>query len=104
MILLLAIVLFALNTAYLAAFASPSLFYYGNVVLHMALGLGLSVWLGRRLLRAWPAMNIGLRLAWILCAAGALTGVAIMIVGAAGPFRRLLPIHIALSLAGSLPL
>jgi tetratricopeptide (TPR) repeat protein len=95
---------FALNTAYLAAFASPSLFYFVNVVLHMALGLGLAVVLGRRLAGAWDATHMGLRLAWILCAAGALTGVAIMIVGAAGPFRRLLPIHIALSLAGGVPL
>ena len=27
------------NSAYLAAFASPSLFYFANVVLHMALGV-----------------------------------------------------------------
>src|SRR5438552_1722359 len=104
MILLLAIVLFALSTAYLAGFATASLFYFANVVLHMALGLGLAVVLGRRLMGAWGTTNMVLRLAWVLCAAGALTGVAIMIVGAAGPFRRLLPIHIALSLAGGVPL
>ena len=70
----------------------------------MALGLGLAVVLGRRLAGAWRTTPLLLRLAWVLCAAGALTGVAIMIVGAAGPFRRLLPIHIALSLAGGVPL
>jgi tetratricopeptide (TPR) repeat protein len=104
MTLLFATLLFALNTAYLAAFASPSPFYFFNVVLHMALGLGLAVVFGRRLAGAWRTRPLLLRLAWMLCAAGAITGVAIMIVGAAGPFRRLLPIHIALSLAGGLPL
>jgi tetratricopeptide (TPR) repeat protein len=104
MTLFFAIVLFALNTAYLAAFASPTPFYFANVVLHMALGLVLAVGLGRRLATAWRTTPLLLRLAWVLAAAGALTGAAIMIVGAAGPFRRLLPVHIALSLAGGVPL
>ena len=45
-----------------------------------------------------------MRVTSVLCAAGALTGVAIMIVGAYGPLRRLLTVHIALSLAGGVPL
>src|SRR5664279_2488429 len=32
-----------LNSAYLAAFAQPSIFYMGNVLLHLGLGLGLMV-------------------------------------------------------------
>src|SRR5437868_15092379 len=104
MLLLAAIVVFALNTAYLAVFASPSLFYFVNVVLHMALGLGLAVVLGRRLAATWRTTPLLLRLAWVLCAAAAVSGVAIMILGAAGAYRRLLPIHIALSLAGAVPL
>ena len=44
---------FVLNTAYLSASASASFFYFANVVLHMALGLGLAVVLGRRLADAW---------------------------------------------------
>ena len=31
------------NTAYLAAFASPTIFYMGNVLLHLGLGLALAV-------------------------------------------------------------
>src|SRR5450759_3523354 len=32
-----------LNSGYLAAFAQPSIFYMGNVLLHLGLGLGLMV-------------------------------------------------------------
>src|SRR5271166_563195 len=32
-----------LNTAYIAAFASATVFYMGNVLLHLALGLALSI-------------------------------------------------------------
>src|SRR6188768_2940706 len=99
-----ALTVYGLNTAYLAATASASAFYFANVVLHMALGLVLAVVLGRRLLGAWRRTNLFVRLTSVLCAAGALTGVAIMIVGAAGPLRRLLTLHIALSLAGAVPL
>src|SRR5205807_3351695 len=31
------------NTAYVAAFASPTIFYMGNVLLHLGLGIALSV-------------------------------------------------------------
>ncbi|HMC75646.1 MAG TPA: tetratricopeptide repeat protein [Vicinamibacterales bacterium] len=103
-LLLAATGVFALNTAYLAGTADASLFYFANVVAHMALGVALAFVLGRLLLRSWPSTGMFVRAASILCAAGALTGVAIMVVGAAGPFRRLLTVHIALSLAGGLPL
>jgi tetratricopeptide (TPR) repeat protein len=95
---------FALNTAYLAAFASTSPFYFFNVVLHMALGVVLGIAFGRRLVRSWPRLSILIRLAGVVTAAGALFGVAIMVVGAYGPYRWLLPVHIGLSLAGSVPL
>src|SRR5690348_12974772 len=48
-ILLLALLI---NTAYIAAFASPTIFYMGNVVLHLALGLALTIllfWFLRRM-------------------------------------------------------
>ena len=102
--LLVAGIVFALNTAYLAATANASLFYFVNVGLHMALGLVLAVVLGRRLMAAWRVTAVLVRVAAGLCALGALTGLAIMIVGAAGPFRPLLTLHIAVSLAGSVPL
>src|ERR1017187_1016763 len=39
------------NSGYLAAFAQPSIFYMGNVLLHLGLGLGLmalAAWWARR--------------------------------------------------------
>jgi tetratricopeptide (TPR) repeat protein len=99
-----AVFVFALNTAYLAATASASPFYFTNIVVHMALGLALAVVLGRRLARVWASAGWFVRVTSVLCAGGALTGAAIMVVGAAGPYRRLLTAHIALSLAGGVPL
>ena len=98
------VVLFALNTAYLAAFASPSIIYFANVVLHLALGLTLAWAFGARLMRYWTALAVSTRAAASVLAAGVLAGVAIMILGAAGPYRWLLRVHIGLSLAGSVPL
>ena len=46
------LVLLLINTAYIAAFASPTIFYMGNVVLHLALGVALGImllWFIRRM-------------------------------------------------------
>jgi len=46
------LVLLLVNTAYIAAFASPTIFYMGNVVLHLALGVTLAIvllWLIRQM-------------------------------------------------------
>ena len=46
------LVLLLINTAYIAAFASPTIFYMGNVVLHLALGVALAIvllWFIRRM-------------------------------------------------------
>jgi tetratricopeptide (TPR) repeat protein len=102
--LFIGVAVFALNTAYLAAYASASPFYFGNVVLHMALGLVLAVMLGRRAGGYWANLSILVRLCTLLLAAGALAGIAIMIVGAYGRYRWLLIVHIALSLTGAVPL
>ncbi len=96
--------LLALNTAYLTASASPSLFYFANVVLHFTLGLALAVAFGLRLARAevrLPAIVLGPA---ALLAAGTVVGIAILFLGVAGPYRWLLPVHIWLSMAGGVPL
>jgi tetratricopeptide (TPR) repeat protein len=98
------VAVFAANTAYLAAFAHASAIYFANVVLHMALGLVLAAVFGTRLTRHWSALPTVLRVFALLTAMGALTGVAIMVVGAYGPYRWLLTVHITLSLAGGVPL
>ena len=40
-------VVLLVNTAYIAAFASPTIFYMGNVLAHLVLGLVLAVAFGR---------------------------------------------------------
>ncbi len=50
-LLLILSLVFLINTGYVAAFATPSLFYMGNVMLHLGLGLvltGAAIWLFRR--------------------------------------------------------
>jgi tetratricopeptide (TPR) repeat protein len=95
-----ALLLFLVNTLYLAAFASPTLFYFGNVVLHMTLGLVLggiyAIWLTRR----WRGLGLAVRSSAIVLAAGLAFGVAIIYFGAAGAFRWLLPTHIILTMLG----
>ena len=36
-------VLLLLNTGYISAFATPSIFYMGNVLLHLVLGVALAI-------------------------------------------------------------
>ena len=98
-----AVVVLLVNTGYLAAFAEPTLFYFANVVAHIVLGVALAVIFGRLLFQHWRAMPMPLRAASVVASAGTLAGVAITIVGAAGRFRWLLPVHIVLMLAGSTP-
>jgi tetratricopeptide (TPR) repeat protein len=98
------LVLLLVNSAYLAAFATPSVFYFANVVLHFTLGLGLGVVAVRRVLRRRTTAGALVRLGWIVLAAGALCGLAILVLGAAGRTRWLLPLHIWLTVAGGAPL
>src|SRR4051812_46482147 len=99
-----ALLLLLLNTAYLTAFDSPTIFYFANVVAHILLGCALAVPYGRhafRQRRQWPWLVL---VAATVVAAGAIFGVAITLVGAYGPYRWLLPAHIGLMLGGGVPL
>ena len=102
--LLVAILLLLVNSAYLASSAATTLFYFSNVVFHMVLGLALAVVLTRRLLRTRKTLAPFVLVSVAVLGAGTLFGIAIMIVGAAGRLRWLLPAHIALTLAGGVPL
>ena len=100
---------YALNTAYLAATASPTIFYYGNVVFHIVGGVGLVVaWLwgrGPKSGVSWQGLKtLPYTIGYMLLASGIAFGLLITVVGAAGRWRWLLPVHIALSLAGGVPL
>src|ERR1035437_6541996 len=85
------------NSAYLAAFAQPSVFYMGNVLLHLGLGLGLMVFAalwawrypwecGAFLLSGLPALYLVVRgntkdHRWALWAHILLTVIAVAIIG-----------------------
>ena len=95
-----AVALYLLSTAYLAAYASPTLFYFTNVVLHIVAGVLLAAVGGARLRRVWPLLRLPVRLASIVLAVGIAFGIAIVFLGAAGPWRWLLPVHIGITLIG----
>ena len=98
-----AFVVLLLNSAYLAATASASLFYFANVAFHAALGTVITgLALTHLRTRAWrlPAAAIP---AAILLGLGALSGLAIAVVGATRPYRWLLAAHVACSVAGAIP-
>jgi tetratricopeptide (TPR) repeat protein len=92
------LVLLLINTAYIAAFASPTVFYMGNVVLHLALGVALAImlpWFIRRMPVAGSLFLIA-----------ALAGVFLAVRGNTTPHRWVLEGHIAvagLALLAGLP-
>jgi Flp pilus assembly protein TadD len=92
------LVLLLINTAYIAAFASPTIFYMGNVVLHLALGVALAIvllWFIRRM-----------PLAGSLFLVAALAGMFLAVRGNTTPHRWVLQAHIvvaALALLAGLP-
>src|SRR5260370_20874575 len=77
-----AIALLLLNTAYLAAVASPTIFYFSNVVLHIGLGLVIAFVLARAYYRRRDQIPPLLQVFVLLLAAGTLAGAAIVVVGA----------------------
>ena len=92
----------AVNSAYLAAFATPSLFYYANVALHVVLGVAALI-LAIGWLRGRPErMPLSWTLAALLLGAGAVLGGALVATGTTTRFRWLLLSHIAASTAGAL--
>jgi len=83
------LVLLLINTAYIAAFASPTIFYMGNVVLHLALGVALAIilmWFIRRM-----------PLAGALFFIAALAGVFLAVRGNTTPHRWVLQVHIVVA-------
>jgi tetratricopeptide (TPR) repeat protein len=90
-----------LNSAYLAAFASPTLFYYSNVALHVLLGVVL-LGLGVRWLFRWRAsLSAPAMVSASLLVAGGAAGLALSFTGATRAWRWLLVTHIVLATAGS---
>jgi tetratricopeptide (TPR) repeat protein len=99
--LVLGFLVLIVNSAYLAARADPSPFYFANVMLHMALGLALAVVAAVRWARRWRGGPRLLLAAAPLLGVAAVSGVALALLGATRPHAWILWTHIATAIAGS---
>ena len=99
--LLTAFIVLLLNSAYLYALPAPSLWYFANVALHPLLGLALALVVGVRAARWSRGHGSLVRLTIAVLGAGALLGVAVLILGATRPYRPLVLAHVVTSSAGS---
>jgi len=86
--------------SFLYAFPAPNLFYAVIVLLHLAAGAVLAVFLIPLLLRLPREGSGQTRLGWVLLAAGAALGVALIFTGTPRALRPWLYGHIGLSSAG----
>ena len=90
-----------LNSAYLWAFADPTLWYFAQVALHPLLGLALSVGAARLLLaRRWSPGRLGVA-ALAVSGVGLGLGVGVLTLGATTPYRLLVVAHVAISTVGA---
>ena len=97
-----ALLVLGLNSLYLAARADASLVYFANVALHAALGLGITVAVGRITRRHWAAFDGPWRAAAAVAGLGAAIGFVLLFTGATRPFRPLLYAHFGLVALGAL--
>jgi len=99
-----AFVVLLLNSAYLWPFAEPTLFYLGNLVLHMVLGLILAAACLVYLFRQFKSLSFAMRLGLILFLLSAVPGIVLMKVGGMRPNRWLLHTHIAMAIPAAIVL
>ena len=92
------------NSSYLAAYADPSLFYFGNVVLHLMLGVVLAIGFAVYAFKQFRQFSRLLKVAALLLGASVALGLFMMRFGATRQYRWALYSHIALAVAGSIPL
>jgi tetratricopeptide (TPR) repeat protein len=100
-LLVIAFVILLVNSSYLAAYASPTLFYFGNIALHILFGGAVAIVFAGFAAKCFMTFSWPLRVATILLLAGAGVGAYITKVGATHQYYWALVTHIALSAAGS---
>ena len=93
-----AFLLLLLNAAYLWPFAEPTLFYMINLVLHLALGIVLTVAAFRYLVRDRALLSPTARWGLLLFLLSAVPGFIIMKLGGSRPYRWILQAHIAFAM------
>lgn len=87
------------NSFYLAAFASPTIFYMTNVLAHLALGAAAALGLAWGLMKS-DEFRARVKWASVPLLASAIAGGALIYTGALIEFRWILWTHIALAFAG----
>jgi tetratricopeptide (TPR) repeat protein len=92
------------NSSYLAAYADPTLFYFGNVAMHLILGVVLTIVLAAYAFRSFSQFSRTMKLAILLLAVSAGLGLFMMKFGATRQYRWALYSHISFAIAGSIPL
>src|ERR1044071_8431573 len=94
------------NSSYLAAFADPTLFYFSNVALHLLLGFILTIAFASFAIKHFRHFSWTMKFAALALLASAALGIFMMRSGAVRQSvdRRVLYVHIALAVAGSIPL
>jgi Flp pilus assembly protein TadD len=100
--LVLAFFLLVLNSSYLVTHDEPTLFYFAQLVGHLALGLLFAAILGRRIAAEWRVAGGAFKVAAPLLQAGAALGVVLMVTGATRPYRPILYAHILLATLGAI--
>ncbi len=87
-------VVLLVNTAYITAFASPTVFYMSNVLAHVVLGVALAVAFGVLLARR-PDLRAGLIPAAVLLGIALVAGLWLTVTGNVLAHRPILWVHIA---------
>lgn len=101
-ILIAGFLILLVNSSYLAAYAEPTLVYFGNIALHILLGAVLAIGFAIYAIRRFKAFAWPLRMAAILFGLSAGFGAYITKYGTTRPYRWALYTHIASAVAGSI--
>src|SRR6266446_2698622 len=92
--------LLILNSAYLAGSASPTVFFYANVALHVALGLAIAIAIVAVLLRRFGRVSRAVHAWCAVLLAATLIGVWLSVIGATVGHQRVLYAHAGLAALG----
>lgn len=101
-LMIISFVALLVNSSYLAAYAEATLFYFGNVVIHMLLGLVLAIAFGVYLIKQRKSLSALMIVSSMTLGLSAAFGVFIMKNGAVRAYRWALYTHIAFAVVGSI--
>ena len=93
-LLLIGFLVLLINSAYLISFGEPTLFYIGNVLIHVVLGTALIIPFIAYVHKHFVGLSIIGKGGMVSLGIGAISGVYLMFVGATTPNRWLLILHI----------